>query len=89
MKGVVRTMVGACAVAGFAVVASTAAEARCTRTSAQGEGLTKEIAQEIAKINLDFANMIKGAKAAGPVQFRCAPGMLALTSCTAIQRACT
>jgi hypothetical protein len=86
MKSMLRLAVGVCAVAGFAV----AAEARCTRTSAVGEGLTPEIAKEMAKINLDFTVSSKGAKASGPVAFKCgAPGMLLLTSCTAKQRTCS
>lgn len=89
MKDILRIAVGVCAVAGFAVVAGTEVEARCARTSAQGDGVTKELAQGMAKINLDFAIAGKAAKSAGPVQYKCAPGMLLLTACTATQRTCT
>jgi hypothetical protein len=85
-----RLVVGAFAVAGFALVAGPAAQAACGRVSAQGEGLTKEIAQEVAKMNLEFAVVAKGAKAAGKAALKCgAPGPLLMTSCTAKQRACT
>ncbi|MBX9591347.1 MAG: hypothetical protein K2X43_18825 [Hyphomonadaceae bacterium] len=85
-----RFVVGVCAAAGFAVAAGADAQAACSRVSVKGEGVTKEIAREMAKINLDFAVSSKGAKAAGPVAYKCgAPGVLLLTSCTAKQRACT
>ncbi len=85
MKSMLRLAVGVCAVAGFAM----AAEAKCARTSAVGEGLTPEIAKEMAKINLDFTVSSKGAKSSGPVAYKCAPGMLLLTSCTAKQKTCS
>jgi hypothetical protein len=84
-----RMALGALAIAGFGVAAASDAQAACMRISAQGEGLTKELATEIAKINLDFAIMLKGAKGSGPVRTTCAPGILMLTACTAKQRACT
>lgn len=90
MKITLRIAAGVCVAAVFAVAAGTEAQAACTRVSAQGEGLTKEIAREVAKINLDFAVSAKGAKSAGTVQYKCgAPGMLLLTSCTAKQKACS
>ena len=94
MKSIHKLVVGACAVAGLALVAGTAAQAACSRVSVQGEGLTKEIAQEVTKMNLfgapAAAQKSKGAKAAGKAAFKCgAPGPLLLTSCTAKQRACT
>jgi hypothetical protein len=77
-------------VAGFALVAGTDAQARCSRVSAQGQGLTKELARDMAKMNLDMAVAVKGAKSTGAVAYKCgAPGMLMLTSCTAQRRACT
>lgn len=89
MKNMDKLLVGACA-AGFVLVAGTDAEAACSRVSAKGEGLTKELAQEMAKLNLNFAIAGKGAKAAGKVSYKCGgPGMLLLTSCTAKQRACS
>ena len=90
MKGMHKLVVGACAVAGFALVAGIDAQAACSRVSAQGEGVTKEIAQGVAKMNLEFAVAAKGAKAAGKAALKCgAPSPLMLTSCTAKQRACT
>jgi len=89
MKSLSGLALGAAAMAGFAFVAVSDVQAACMRVSAQGEGLTKELATEMAKINLDFANMLKGAKGAGPVRTTCQPGMLMLTSCTARQRACS
>ena len=88
MKGMLRLAVSACALAGFVAIDS--AQAACSRVSASGEGLTKELATEVAKINLGFAIMTKGAKGSGPVSVgRCSQGVLMLTSCTVRQRACT
>lgn len=90
MKTSFRLIVGACAVAGFALVAGTDVQAACSRVSAKGEALTKEIATEMAKVNLGFAIAAKGAKAAGKASYTCgAPGPLLWTSCTAKQRACS
>jgi len=89
MKSMLRMTLGVCAIAGFALAAVTDVQAACTRVSAQGEGLTKELATEMAKINLDFTIAMKGAKGAGPVQTKCGPGMLMLTACTSKQRACS
>lgn len=90
MKSMRRLAVGVCALAGFAAMAVIDVQAACTRVSAQGEALTKELATEMAKINLEFTVAAKGAKSAGPVQTKCgAPGMLLMTSCTAKQRACS
>jgi hypothetical protein len=89
MKSMLRMALGAFALAGFAVVAISDVQAACSRVSAQGEGLTKELATEMAKINLDFAIMTKGAKGSGAVRTTCAPGMMMLTACTSKQRACT
>ena len=90
MKAIHALIVGAFAVAGLALVAGTPAQAACSSVSVKGEGLTKEIAQEVTKMNLEFAVVAKGAKAAGKVALKCgAPGPLLLTSCTAKQRACT
>jgi hypothetical protein len=90
MKVTHGLIAGACAIAGFALVAVTDVQAACMRVSAQGEAVTKELARDMAKVNLDFAVAAKGAKAAGKVDYRCgAPGPLLWTSCTAKQRACT
>ena len=90
MKSMHKFVVGACAVGGFALLAVTGVEAACTRVSAQGEAITKEIAGEMAKMNLEFAVAAKVAKAAGKAALKCgAPGPLLLTSCTAKQKACS
>jgi hypothetical protein len=89
MKSKLTMALAALAIAGIGVVAASEAQAACMRISAQGEGLTKELATEMAKINLDFAIMLKGAKSSGQVRTTCAPGVLMLTTCTAKQRACT
>ena len=90
MKRMHRLVVGAVAVAGLALLAGTSAQAACTTVSVKGEALTKEIAQEVTKMNLEFAVVAKGAKAAGKAAVKCAaPGPLLLTSCTGKQRACS
>ena len=90
MKTAIKLVVGACAAGALALLVAPNAEAACSRVSAQGEGLTKELAQEMAKMNLEFAAMSKGAKGSGRVAMKCgAPGPLLLTSCTAKQRACS
>jgi hypothetical protein len=87
MKTILRIAISACFIAGLFAVAE--ARSRCSRVSAQGEGLTKELATEMAKINLGFSIAAKNAKASGRIHVRCSPGMLMLTSCTARQRACS
>jgi hypothetical protein len=88
MKAKLWLAVSACALVGFVAVDS--AQAACSRVAASGEGLTKELATEMAKINLDFAIMTKGAKGSGPVgAAKCSQGTLMLTSCTVRRRACT
>jgi hypothetical protein len=91
MKTVLRLAVGACAVGMLVVASGTGAEAaRCNRVAVKGEGITPEIAREMAKMNLEFAVMEKNAKAAGPVAYKCGTsGPFMLNSCTARQRACT
>jgi hypothetical protein len=85
-----RMIAGACALAGFVGMASHDASAACSRVTAQGEAVTKELATEMAKINLNFAIATKSAKGSGAVKVSCgAPGPLAWTSCKAQQRACT
>ncbi len=66
-----------------------AAQGKCSRVQAQGEGVTKEIATEMAKMNLSFTIATKGSKASGAASVTCgAPGPLMWTSCVARQRAC-
>jgi hypothetical protein len=88
MKGRLWLAVGAIALGSVAL--TDGAQAACSRVAASGEGLTKELATEMAKINLGFAIMSKGAKASGPVSVgRCSQGVLMLTACTVRQRACS
>lgn len=83
-------VVAACAVAGLTFAVGTSVQAACSSVSVKGEGITKEIATEVTKMNLEFAVAAKGAKAAGKMALKCgAPGPLLLTSCTAKQRACS
>ena len=90
MKTVLRLAVGACAIGALMLASGTGAEARCNRVVVKGEGITPEIAREVAKMNLEFAVMDKKAKASGPVAFKCGnSGPLMFSSCTARQRACT
>jgi hypothetical protein len=85
-----RMIAGACALAGFVAMASHDASAACSRVTAQGEAITKELATEMAKINLNFAIASKNAKGKGAVKVTCgAPGPLAWTSCKAQQSACS
>ena len=90
MKSMHRVLLGVCAFACLALLAGTDVQAACSRVSAQGEAVTKELAQEMAKMNLEFAVLAKNAKASGKVAMSCgAPGPLLFTSCTARQRACS
>jgi hypothetical protein len=90
MKTAFKFAIAACAAAGVALVAVPSADAACNRVSAKGEGLTKELAQEMAKMNLEFAVASKGQKASGRVAMKCgSPGTMMLTACTARQRACS
>jgi hypothetical protein len=85
-----RMIAGACALAGFVAVASHDASAACSRVTAGGEAVTKELATDVAKMNLNFAIASKNAKGKGAVKVTCgAPGPLAWTACKAQQRACT
>ena len=90
MRTVQKLVVGTCAVVALALASGTGAEAACSRVVVKGEGLTKEIARDVAKMNLEFAVTSKGAKSAGKVAYTCGTsGPLMLNSCTAKQRACT
>jgi hypothetical protein len=90
MKTVLRLAVGACAVGALLLASGTSADARCGRLAVKGEGITPEIAREVAKMNLEFAVMEKKAKASGPVAYKCGTsGPFMLNACTARQRACT
>ncbi len=88
MKSVFR--IAACvAVLMAGVSLAEAAQGKCSRVQAQGEGITKELATEVAKMNLNFSIATKGSKATGAAKVTCgAPGPLMWTSCVAQQRAC-
>jgi hypothetical protein len=90
MKTTFKLVVAACAAGAVALLAMPVAEAACMRVSAKGEGITKELAQGMAKMNLEMAVASKKAKASGKVAYKCGgPGPLLFTSCTAKQRACS
>lgn len=90
MRTVFKFAIITCAAGAVALLAAPGAEAACNRVSAKGEGLTKELAQGMAKMNLELAVMAKGQKASGRVAYKCgSPGTLMLTSCTAKQKACS
>ncbi len=87
MKRLVRIAVGGCALAAFALLAGTQAEAKCSRTKAAGWGVDKMMAMGMAKMSLDTSIALSGAKAKGKVQYKCTTPMF--TECTASQRACS
>jgi hypothetical protein len=87
MRALFRVAVGACALVGV-VLAGMQAEAACSRASATGFGLAKEMAMEMAKMNLDAAIAAKGQKASGRTSYKCSGPML-MSECTATRRACS
>lgn len=86
MKRISGIVLGACAIAVLALIASTSADARCTRASAMGYGLGPEMAKDMAKMNLEAGISAKGMKAKGKVSYKCT--MPVTTECKATQRAC-
>ncbi len=86
MPGMFRVALGAVALAAIALTA-TPAEAKCSRASATGFGLAKDMAMEMAKMNLDAAIMASGQKARGRVSYKCTGPML-MAECSASRRAC-
>ena len=90
MRTMQKFLVGACAAAALVMASGTDVEAACSRVVVKGEGLTKEIARDMAKMNLEFAAAAKGAKVAGKAAYKCGTsGPMMFASCTARQRACT
>jgi hypothetical protein len=87
MRGLLRMALGVCSLAAVALI-GTQAEAKCARTSAAGFGIAKELAMEMAKMNLEIAISTAGQKARGKVGYKCTGPML-LSECTASQRACS
>jgi hypothetical protein len=87
MRGMLRMAVGVASLAAVALI-GTQAEAKCARTSAYGLGVAKEMAMEMAKMNLDLAISLSGQKAKGRVHYKCTGPML-LSECKASRRACS
>jgi len=86
MRGMLRVTLGVASLAAVALI-GTQAEAKCTRMSAYGLGVAKEMAKELAKMNLDLAISLAGRKARGRVHYRCT-GPELLSECKASRRAC-
>jgi hypothetical protein len=87
MRGLLRVALGASALAAAALI-GTQAEAKCTRVSATGFGIAKEMAMEMAKMNLEMAVSLSGQKAKGRTAYKCTGPML-LSECKATRRACS
>lgn len=87
MKHFTRLALAACAVGALGLVASTAAEARCSRASAKGFGITQDMARDMAKMNLDAGIAAKGQKSGGRTHYKCS-GPMIMSECTATRRAC-
>jgi len=87
MRGMVRVALVASALAAVALV-GTQAQAKCGRVNAEGFGVAKELAMEMAKMNLEIAISLSGQKARGPVHSRCTGPML-LSECKVSRRACS
>jgi len=86
MRGMIRVAVGVSSLAAVALN-GTPAEAACSRVSATGFGIAKEMAMEMAKMNLELAVSASGQKARGRVHYKCTGPML-LAECKASRRAC-
>ena len=79
-------VLGGCALGALVLVGATPADARCSRVSASGVGLTRAMAMDMAKISVDTEIAFKGKKAAGRVHYACS--MPVMTECKATRRAC-
>lgn len=88
MRGFIRVGLGVAALAAIAL-AGTQAEAKCARTSASGFGVAKELAKEMAKMNLEIAISTAGQKAKGRIGYKCTGPPVLLSECTASQLACS
>lgn len=86
MRGLLRVALGVSSLAAVALI-GTQAEAKCSRMSATGFGIAKEMAMEMAKMNLDVAISTAGQKAKGRVDYKCS-GPVLLAECKASRRAC-
>jgi hypothetical protein len=87
MRGIFRAALGVSALAAVALV-GTQAQAKCARVSAEGFGVAKELAMEMAKMNLEIAISMSGQKARGRLHSRCTGPML-LSECKVSRRACS
>lgn len=87
MRGLVRVGLGVAALAAATLI-GTQAEAKCARMSASGFGVAKELAMEMAKMNLEIAISTSGQKAKGKTDYKCT-GPVLLSECTASRRACS
>jgi hypothetical protein len=83
----VRVALGVTSLAAVALI-GTQAEAKCARASAYGLGVGKEMALEMAKMNLELAISLSGQKAKGRVHHKCS-GPELLSECKASRRACS
>jgi hypothetical protein len=88
MKRLVQFGVCALAVAAFALVSGTQAEAKgkCSKKSASAIGITQELAKGFAKVALDTEIGFAGAKGKGPTKYKCQGDLFA--ECKASQLAC-
>jgi hypothetical protein len=86
MRMLSRLAIGACALAAMTLVVGTPAEARCSRASAMGFGVTQAMAMDFARMNLDAGIAAKGQKARGRVHYKCTGPLL--SECRASRRAC-
>ncbi len=79
-------VLGGCALGALALAGATPADARCSRVSASGVGLTRVMAMDMAKISVDSEIAFRGKKAAGRVHYKCTQPVM--TECRATRRAC-
>jgi hypothetical protein len=87
MNNAYRIALSVCALAAVALITGTQAQAKCSRAKAEGWGLDKMVAMEMAKMSLDTAVTMSGATAKGKVTYKCSAP--AFTECTASRRVCS
>ena len=87
MMRFVQVGAAALAVAAFALVSGTQAEAgKCKKYSGSAIGVPADVAKGLAKVALDFEISFAGAKAKGKTSYKCSDPVLA--ECKATQFAC-
>ena len=87
MKRFVQVGAAALAVAAFALMSGTQAEAgKCKKYSASAIGVPDDVAKGLAKIALDTEIGFAGAKAKGKTSYKCSAPVFA--ECKATQFAC-